>query len=185
VQTRRPRRWRAFQLQGLRVILALQLAVILCAVSRVPVSSFWRPVAEFLIAFGDYTGSGNRYTFYAPRPSLPFRVVARLYSPERGEWISETLDWKQPEAALRLATVTDRLQDETLAKEQAASWAGWFFGRHPDTTVALIEVQYWNLPPLNKVRNSPPALWTPLRVYSFARRDVPLFGRTGTENDKS
>jgi hypothetical protein len=112
------------------------------------------------------------------------RVVAHLYAPQRGEWISETLDWKRGEAALRLATITDRLQDAELSKEQAASWAAWFFGRHRETTVALIEVQYWNLPPLKERRAMPPPAWTSQKVYSFARRDVPLFGVEEDVRDK-
>lgn len=172
-------------MEALRLTLVLQLAVVLCAVTQIPLVWFGGPVAEAMVAFGDYTGSGNRYSFYAPRPSLPFRVVARLYSPRRGDWISETLDWKQSEAALRLATVTDRLQGEDLAKEQAASWAGWFFGRHRETTVALIEVQYWKLPPLKDARNAPAPAWTPWKVYSFARRDLPLLGEEdGTADHK-
>lgn len=172
------------RLHLLRLVLALQLGAVLSAVGRVPLNRLPAWLVEPIVVFGEYTGAGNRYSFYAPRPSLPLRVVARLYAPHRGEWISETLDWKRGEAALRLATITDRLQDAELSKEQAASWAAWFFGRHRETTIALIEIQYWDLPPLKASRTAPSPAWTTQTVYSFARRDVPLFGVEERAPDK-
>ena len=163
-------------------LLVVQLATVVTAVTRAPVERLPAWLGQALEVFGEYTGAGNRYSFYAPRPSLPLRVVARLYAPERGEWISETLDWKRGEPALRLATITDRLQDAELSKEQAASWAAWFFGRHQETTVAIIEIQFWNIPSLKMRETMPPPAWMSQKVYTFARRDVPLFGPPASED---
>ena len=58
-------------------LLVVQLATVVTAVTRAPVERLPAWLGQALEVFGEYTGAGNRYSFYAPRPSLPLRVVAK------------------------------------------------------------------------------------------------------------
>lgn len=145
------------------------LAVVLVAVTRV---SRLLPEGRWNVAlglFGEYSGMGSRYGFYAPRPGLPRRLVARLYRPATRDWHSESIDWGGREAMLHVQTMYHHFQEGNFLREYAASWAAWYFGQHPDTAVAVIEEQVWNLPPLRASRARPHVEWVSVKLYSFVR----------------
>jgi len=127
-----------------------------------------------LALIAGYSGMGNGYGFYAPRPGLPRRIVVRLYRPATQDWISETIDWGRGEAMLHVETMYHHFQEGDFLREYAASWAAWYFGRHPDAAVAVVEDQVWNLPSLRASRQRPRVQWVTMTLYSFARTDQPI-----------
>lgn len=130
--------------------------------------------ASGLALFAKYSGMGSGYGFYAPRPGLPRRIVVRLYRPATQDWISETIDWGRGEAMLHVQTMYHHFQEGDFLREYAASWAAWYFGRHPEATVAVVEDQVWNLPSLGASRRRPRVEWVAVTLYSFARTDQPI-----------
>ncbi|HEX8354649.1 MAG TPA: hypothetical protein VF611_17210 [Pyrinomonadaceae bacterium] len=52
----------------------------------------------------------------------------------------------------------------------AASWTAWMFGKHPETSVSIIEVQAYVIPTMGEYRAGGQPRWLVVGAYSFARR---------------
>jgi hypothetical protein len=129
-----------------------------------------RSVWRVLRPYGVYTGAASRYGFFAPNVPSARRVRVRVLCGEN--WIPVDAPLRGPESQLRLSTITSLLMYKEVEESVAASWAAYGFGKLDCGEAALVEVDYYEIPPIQDYRHGARPQWTLLRVFAFAAPGV-------------
>ncbi len=124
------------------------------------------PVWRVLRPYGVYTGAASRYGFFAPNVPSARRVRVRVLCGEK--WIPVQAPLRGAESELRLTTITSLLMYKEVEESVAASWAAYAFGKLDCGEAALVEVDYYEVPPIQEYRRGARPQWNLLRVFAFA-----------------
>jgi hypothetical protein len=125
---------------------------------------------SFIAPYGAYTGATNKYGFFAPNVPSARRVRARVLCDE--EWIPVEMPLQSMESRLRLTTITSLLMYKEIEEPVAASWGAYAFGNFPCAKAALVEVDYYEVPPMKDYRQGKRPDWEVLKVFSFTTEDI-------------
>lgn len=139
--------------------------------------TFWGmgKAGSWLQSYGEFTGSGRSYTFFAPGVADSVRAEFEMYG-EDGELVAT--DYLEPgttrEANLRVINIIETLQndldDNRYRQLLAMSWAGKMFARHPSAASAVLKVETFDMPSMKEFREGLRYDWEPIYQARFMRR---------------
>ena len=156
------------------LLLALgNLFLAACGAGRVPWWKLGSP-GLWIQHYGVFSGTSSTFAFFAPDVGTSMRAQFDLYD-ERGQFLSTDSLQKGPtrEADLRITNIVEfivnDLEDEQSRHLLSASWAGKIFARHPEAAFAVLRVQSYDIPTMNRYRNGVRYHWQTLYRAKFAR----------------
>lgn len=136
------------------------------AAGRVPISE-QALLGRVVETYRAYSGAGNGYGFFAPGVAAERRVLLHVFSGGRWGAVAEAFDGV--ESSLRLLTTTGLMAKAELRQPLAASWAARAFGAVPDSSVVLVEVEVYLIPPMDEFRRGARPQWVTESIFPFAR----------------
>jgi hypothetical protein len=154
----------------IKIAAVLHLALTACGAAKYapfPVDAWAGRAVE---CYQSYTGAGTSYGFFAPGVAAQRRVVWHGYNAQTNEWQGDSESGPSREAELRISTAAGLFSQEGPHDVLAASWTAWMFGKHPETSVSIIEVQAYVIPTMGEYRAGGQPRWLVVGAYSFARR---------------
>lgn len=132
-------------------------------------------VALPLRLFGAITGGTAGYGFFSPDIAPEIRATFQIVLAS-GERRPVPLTGANREADLRVGNLVNsqwdlRKTEESLATNRAlaASCAGKIFARHPEAQVVDVQVEYYDLPPMDRYRTGAIPRWVGYYSTSFTR----------------
>ncbi len=153
-----------------KIAAVIHLALAVCGAAKYtpfPEDSWpWRAAS----CYQAYTGTGTGFGFFAPGVAAQRRVVWHGYNEGTGEWRVDSESGPSLEAEMRLSTAAGLFAQEGPHDVLAASWSAWMFGRHPDVSVSLVEVEAYAVPTMGQYRAGARPRWVVVDAFSFVRK---------------
>src|SRR5262249_21238636 len=154
--------------QVVKTVLALaHLLLVVCGATRWVPAPRESSLRRGLALYGDYSGAGNGYGFFAPSVASPWDVRFSVYS-EAGSWVEGAMPEANREVRLRFGTVLGGLAQDELREPLAASLAARRFAAHPDAQLINAHVRALRLTTMAEHRAGVRPEWITMSVYSFA-----------------
>jgi hypothetical protein len=135
----------------------------------------WGPVGEILGLYGQITGSGSGFGFFAPEIGPGMRTEFDIEKKD-GTKITTTLQaGLNREGDLRVGNLLNLLsramQEDKARRAVAASWAGKMFARYPDATKVGIRMETIDVPTMKEFRDGVRyTTWKPTYSAQFVRK---------------
>lgn len=117
-----------------------------------------------------YTGTGTSFGFFAPGVAAQRRVVWHGYNEQTKGWVVDSESGPSLEAELRLSTAAGLFSQEGPHDVLAASWAAWMFGKHPEVSLSIVEVEAYAVPTMEQYRAGARPRWVVVDAFSFVRK---------------
>lgn len=125
--------------------------------------------------YGAITGGTAGYGFFSPDIAPEIRATFQVVL-ANGQRRPEPLTGANREADLRVGNLVNsqwdlRRTEESLANNRAlaASCAGKIFARNPDARVVEVNVEYYDLPTMERYRTGAAPRWVPYYTTTFTR----------------
>ena len=124
--------------------------------------------------YGELTGAGDSYGFFAPTVGAQLQARFTLFGPE-GERTEETLETgKSREVGLRLGnlagTVYIAAKRPDLRRAFLGALAASRFGEHPRASSVQVSIEEWLMPTMAEYRRGARPRWLSLYDATFVRR---------------
>lgn len=136
------------------------------AAGKVPISE-QTLLGRMVEIYRAYSGAGNGYGFFAPGVAAERRVLLHVFS--GGRWLEIAESFDGTESSHRLLTTTGLFAQEQLRQSLAASWAARAFGAVADSSVVLVEVEVYLIPPMDEFLRGERPRWITESVFPFTR----------------
>ena len=149
----------------------LHFALVVCGAMYVPLTGD-SLLPNLVGQYGDMSGSGSSYGFFAPAVASQNRVslaVRDAHGHECGDAQLVHATW----ADLRAGGMVDGVPDFSDAQRRGltASWAGAMFGRHPSAEEVVVGVESEALPTMAEWRNGKRSTWIPVYQGAYCRKE--------------
>ncbi len=153
-----------------KIAAVFHLALAVCGAAKympLPAGSWAERAAS---CYQSYTGTGTGFGFFAPGVAAQRRVVWHGYNEQTKEWRVDTESGPSLEAELRISATAGLFSQEGPHDILAASWAAWMFGKHPDVSVSLVEVEAYAVPKMGQYRAGARPRWVVVNAFSFVTK---------------
>jgi hypothetical protein len=164
------------RLSGIKPKIAIALALVhltmvgLGAVSADFSEDTW--LGSLLVFYGNLTGSGTGYGFFAPGVSGQIRACFDIID-EKGKRSTTFLERHQThEADLRVGNIIDQFlgdaaENKELQRSLAASLAAAIFGRRPEARHVVVRLESFMPVSMAEYREGKRAVWKPMYSADF------------------
>lgn len=132
------------------------------------------PIGSALRFYGELTGAGDSYGFFAPTVGAQLQARFTLFGPH-GERTEETLETgKSREVGFRLGnlagTVYIAAKRTDLRRAFLGALAASRFGAHPGASTVQVSIDEWVMPTMAEYRLGERPRWLSLHEAAFVRR---------------
>jgi hypothetical protein len=122
-----------------------------------------------LATYGDYTGAGNIFSFFAPRVGNEIAVIYTLAAGDSSQQVVR-LEEGNTECNRRIQTIYNFFSIEEACPLLAQSCASYMLRRHPGNSLVRVTVVTKNVPGMQEYREGARPQWTPFLVKDYHKR---------------
>lgn len=127
------------------------------------------PVLKPLLAYGDYTGAGNIFSFFAPRIGNELGVVYTV-ADSTGHQQVLRLEGENRECNRRIQTIYNFFSIEEAQPLLARSCADYMLRQYPEGQFIRITVVGKQMPDMAAFRGGEDGKWTPVLVKDYKKK---------------
>jgi hypothetical protein len=161
--------------EKIALVLALTHLVLVClGGAQVPLWNYGA-LGRWLHTYGLYTGSGSRYSFFAPGVGYGYRTEFDIYDSKEnliateGMYIAATREGNLRVANL-IQLMSNNLEDPEKRKEISGSLVGKVFARHPNAARVALRLDSIDIPLMRDYRNGARYSWEPVYRAQFSHK---------------
>jgi hypothetical protein len=118
------------------------------------------------------SGADSGYGFFAPGVASETRATFTLTDGAGRTWTEEFNANGNQEVQLRLGSMVSTAASPGIRRKLAASWAGKFFAIHPEVESVLVQVEYYDLPPMDEYQDGERPEWVTEYEVEFFRNEA-------------
>jgi hypothetical protein len=148
----------------------IHLCLVVCGAAKL---NLHQPFfGDAIDAYQSYSGAGTSYGFFAPGVAAERRIIWHGYNAKTNTWTTDSEQGPTREVTLRLSTVAGLFSQDGGHDLLAASWAAWMFGKHPDVSTSIIEIQAYVVPTMQEYRDGRRPQWQVIGAFAFERKNA-------------
>jgi hypothetical protein len=129
-------------------------------------------LGKILVFYGNFTGAGTGYGFFAPGVTGQIRARFEVIDKDGNKSMTVLEKHQTHEADLRVGNIIDQFlgdanDDKDVQRSLAASLAGTVFGRSPSAREVVVRLESFTPPSMAEYREGKRPEWVPLYSASF------------------
>lgn len=128
-----------------------------------------RQFVKGIAAYGDYTGAGNIFSFFAPRVGNEIAVIYTLAGQDGSQHVTR-LESTNTECNRRIQTIYNFFSIEEASPLLAQSCASYMLRQHPESRLVRVTAVTQTVPVMGEYRNGARPQWEPFLVKDYHKR---------------
>jgi hypothetical protein len=128
-----------------------------------------RRLVKGLATYGDYTGAGNIFSFFAPRVGNEIAVIYTLAGRDSSQHVTR-LEGANTECNRRIQTIYNFFSIEEASPLLAQSCASYMLRQHPGTRLVRVMAVTQTVPGMEEYRNGARPKWEPFLIKDYYKR---------------
>lgn len=128
-----------------------------------------KQLVKSIAAYGDYTGAGNIFSFFAPQVGNEIAVIYTLAGKDQSQQVTR-LEGSNTECNRRIQTIYNFFSIEEACPLLAQSCASYILRRHPGSQMARVTVVTQSVPGMQEYREGARPQWAPFLVKDYHKR---------------
>lgn len=133
-----------------------------------PLPKSW--LLQRVMNYGDYTGAGNIFSFFAPGISNEIAVVYTIADAQSRQQVTR-LEGTNTECNRRIRTIYNFFSIDEAQSLLAQSCASYMLRQHPDGTLVRVTVISRQVPAMPAYRQGAEPVWQPFFVKDYKKKD--------------
>ncbi|WP_298736028.1 hypothetical protein [uncultured Chitinophaga sp.] len=128
-----------------------------------------QPLIKGLATYGDYTGAGNIFSFFAPAVGNEIAVIYTLAASDSSQRVVR-LEGNNTECNRRIQTIYNFFSIEEACPLLAQSCASYMLRRYPGHHVVRVTAVARHVPGMQEYRGGARPEWSPFLVKDYYKR---------------